>query len=165
MGITTQLEHRETTGETIERFQQAAPVDVLGMADALGLAVWEDDIHPYSGKITLDNVHGGSSGYSVIVNAQEPPLRKRFTIAHEIAHFILHADELQKGDLAETLYRGGMADHLEAQANTLAADILMPLSLIEGLIARGISSIEGLADALEVSKTAMGIRLGASYAD
>ena len=165
MAAAAELEQGETTGEIIERFQLVAPVDVLGMAEALGLAVWEDDISPYSGKITRDAAHGGPSGYSVIVNAQEPTARKRFTIAHEIAHFILHADELLKGDLAETLYRGGLADHLEAQANKLAADILMPLSLIETLIAQGIASIEDLAEALEVSKTAMSIRLGASYAD
>lgn len=155
----------ETTGQIIERFQKQAPVDVLGVADALGLKVWEDDINPYSGKLQRDALHGGVSGYSVIVNAGEPLPRKRFTIAHEIAHFILHSEQLAKSDIEETLYRGSLSDRLEAEANKLAADILMPLSLIEKLISQGISSIEELADALEVSKTAIGIRLGASYAD
>jgi Zn-dependent peptidase ImmA (M78 family) len=155
----------ETTGQIIERFQQQAPVDVMGIAEALGLRVWEDDINPYSGKITRDSEHGGPSGYSIIVNAMEPTNRKRFTIAHEVAHFILHSDELLNGDIEETLYRGGLSDKMEAEANKLAADILMPLSLIERLIAQGQSSIEELADALEVSKTAIGIRLGATYAD
>jgi Zn-dependent peptidase ImmA (M78 family) len=163
--MTTTLETQETTGQIIERFQQAAPVDVLGIAEALGLSVWEDDINPYSGKLTKDSLHGGVSGYSVIVNALEPLPRKRFTIAHEIAHFILHGDELMKGDIEETLYRGGLSDRLETEANKLAADILMPLSLIEKLVSEGIVSIEELANALEVSKTAIGIRLGASYAD
>lgn len=156
---------QETPGQIIERFQHQAPVDVLGIADALGLRVWEDDINPYSGKLTRDPVNGGFSGYSVIVNAIEPLARKRFTIAHEIAHFILHADELIKGDIEETLYRGGLSDPLETEANKLAADILMPLSLIERLIGEGTRSIEELAVALEVSKTAIGIRLGAFYAD
>lgn len=158
-------EIQETTGQIIERFQQHAPVDVFGIAEALGLKVWEDDINPYSGKLTKDSVHGGISGYSVIVNAMEPLPRKRFTIAHEIAHFILHSDELAKGDIEETLYRGGLSDRLETEANKLAADILMPLSLIEKLIAEGMVTIEELANALEVSRTAIGIRLGASYAD
>jgi hypothetical protein len=155
----------ETTGQTIERFQKQAPVDVFGLADALGLQVWEDDINPYSGALRKDPLHGGSSGYSLIVNAMEPLPRKRFTIAHEIAHFILHRDQLNRGDIEETLYRGGLSDRLEIEANKLAADILMPLALIEELIGKGISSIEELAAALEVSKTAIGIRLGVSYAD
>jgi Zn-dependent peptidase ImmA (M78 family) len=156
---------QETVKQTIERFQQFAPVDVMGIAEALGIHVWEDDINPYSGKITRDPKNGGFSGYSIIVNAVEPINRKRFTIAHEIAHFILHADEVLDGGIEETLYRGGLSDKKEAEANKLAADILMPLSLIETLIAQGKTSIEELAEALEVSKTAIGIRLGMSYAD
>lgn len=155
----------ETTGQIIERFQHDAPVDVLGLADALGLQVWEDDIDPFSGKLKRDPLHGGESGYSVIVNAKEPLTRKRFTIAHEVAHFILHSEVLAESDIEETLYRGGLSDRRETEANRLAADILMPLSLIEKLIGQGIRSIEDLADALEVSITAIGIRLGASYAD
>jgi Zn-dependent peptidase ImmA (M78 family) len=165
MATVPQQTQQETTRQIIERFQQDAPVDVMGIADALGLNVWEDDINPYSGKITRDKKNGGFSGYSIIVNAAEPINRKRFTIAHEIAHFILHNDELLNGDIEETLYRGGLSDKMEAEANKLAADILMPLSLIETLIAQGKTSIEELAEALEVSKTAVGIRLGASYAD
>lgn len=165
MATAPQTIPQETPGQIIERFQQNAPVDVMGIAEALGLRVWEDDINPYSGKLAHDPKHGGFSGYSIIVNAIEPPVRKRFTIAHEIAHFILHSDELLKGDIAETLYRGGLSDSLEVEANKLAADILMPLSLIERLIAQGYTSIEELAERLEVSKTAIGIRLGASYAD
>jgi Zn-dependent peptidase ImmA (M78 family) len=165
MATTPPVLQPETAGQIIERFQQEAPVDIMGIADALGLRVWEDDINPYSGKITRDPEFGGPSGYSIIVNAVEPTTRKRFTIAHEVAHFILHSDELLKEDLAETLYRGGLSDSKEAEANKLAADILMPLSLIEKLIAQGVRSIEELADAMEVSKTAIGIRLGASYAD
>jgi len=163
--MATLLEVQETAGQIIERYQQSAPVDVLSIAEALGLTVWEDDINPYSGKLKRDTLHGGVSGYSVIVNESEPLPRKRFTIAHEIAHFILHADQLAKGDIEETLYRGGLSDQLETEANKLAADILMPLSLIEKLVRDGLVTIEDLATALQVSKTAIGIRLGASYVD
>lgn len=156
---------QETPRQIIERFQKEAPVDVFGIAEGLGLSVWEDEIDPYSGKLTKDPVYGGSAGYSIIVNEVEPLTRKRFTIAHEIAHFILHRDQLVKGDIEETLYRGGLSDRLEAEANKLAADILMPFALIETLIDEGVSSIEALAAKLDVSKTAMGIRLGASYVD
>ena len=91
-------------------------------------------------------------------------MRKRFTIAHEIAHFILHSDQLVRGDIEETLYRGGLSDRLETEANKLAADILMPLSLIEKLIGEG-ALHRGASGRSRGLKTAIGIRLGASYVD
>jgi Zn-dependent peptidase ImmA (M78 family) len=53
----------------------------------------------------------------------------------------------------------------ETEANKLAAEILMPFPLIEKLMGQGIRTIEGLAEALEVSKAAISIRLGVSYVD
>ena len=35
---------RLTVGQIIEKFQQEAPVNVLGIAAALGVNVWEDDL-------------------------------------------------------------------------------------------------------------------------
>jgi Zn-dependent peptidase ImmA (M78 family) len=164
MATASQLASQETPGEIIERFQHEAPVDLIGIADALGINVWEDNINPYSGKIFLDNVNGGSSGFSIVVNDREPLPRKRFTIAHEIAHFILHREDVLNG-IEETLYRGGLSGPKETEANKLAADILMPVSLIESLMNQGFRSIEDLAGALAVSQTAIAIRLGVPYAD
>lgn len=165
MATAAQIPH-ETPGQTILRFQQEAPVDVMGIAKALGLTVWEDDITPYSGKLFIDPLNGGSSGLSIVVNDREPDTRKRFTIAHEIAHFILHRGDIDRQNpIVETLYRGGLSSAKETEANKLAAEILMPYPLVERLMRDGVASIESLALALDVSKTAIGIRLGVTYAD
>jgi Zn-dependent peptidase ImmA (M78 family) len=164
MATATQLAPQETPGKIIEHFQQEAPVDLVGIADALGIKVWEADINPYSGKIFLDKENGGTSGFSIVVNDREPPARKRFTIAHEIAHFILHRGDVLNG-IEETLYRGGLSGPKETEANKLAADILMPFPLIESLMKQGFRSIEDLANELVVSRTAIAIRLGVPYAD
>jgi Zn-dependent peptidase ImmA (M78 family) len=110
-------------------------------------------------------LNGGSSDFSIVVNKTESRARKRFTIAHEIAHFILHRDDITDGLVEDALFRGGLSSKQETQANQLAAEILMPFPLIEQLMAQGNRTIEELAEALEVSKAAISIRLGVSYPD
>jgi Zn-dependent peptidase ImmA (M78 family) len=114
-----------------------------------------------SGKIFRDPLNGGPSGFSIGVNAKEHDLRKRFTIAHEIAHFLLHRAKLENGDLTDdTMYWSGLSTEEEAQANNLAAQILMPYELIQRLINSGVKDVESLAERFQVSKAAMTIRLG-----
>lgn len=151
-----------TPGQIILKYQNVAPVDVVGIARELGLNVWEMDLSPnISGKIFRDPVNGGSSGFSIAVNSHEIPVRKRFTIAHEIAHYILHRQYLERGDLIDdAMYRSGLSTAEETQANKFAAQILMPMLLIEALIKQGINGVEQLAEQLQVSNTAIKIRLG-----
>jgi hypothetical protein len=156
----------ETPGQVIARFQQDAPVNVVGLAEAFGINVWEDRLDsPISGKLFIDGLNGGKSGFSIVVNKAESLPRKRFTVAHEIAHFILHRDDLHNGIVEDALFRSGLSSKQETEANKLAADILMPFPLIQKLMAQGIRTIEELSESLQVSKTAISIRLGVSYAD
>jgi IrrE N-terminal-like domain len=147
--------------EILKRFQAEAPVDVKGLAGALGVNVWELHSLPpsISGKIWKDERNGGSSGFSIGVNASEPFVRKRFTVAHEIAHFLLHRNLITNELLEDTMYRG-LGGREEAQANKLAADILMPYPLINRLMANGLTDVDALASLLQVSGIAMRIRLG-----
>lgn len=156
---------RLTVGQIIEKFQQEAPVNVLGIADALGVNVWEDDLRTVSGKLFIDKLNGGKSGYSIVINKTESLPRKRFTVAHELAHFILHRDDLEDGIVEDALFRSGLSSKQETEANKLAAEILMPFPLIHKLMADGIRTIDDLAEALQVSKAAISIRLGVSYPD
>jgi hypothetical protein len=154
-----------TPGQIISKHQTAPPVDVVAIANELGLKVWEMRSLPptVSGKIFRDPDHGGESGFSIAVNGnEEHAARKRFTIAHEVAHFILHREYLEKKDgvIDDAMYRSGMSTKEEAQANNLAAQILMPMHLIQQLIQSGFTNPEQLAEKLDVSPTAMKIRLG-----
>jgi Zn-dependent peptidase ImmA (M78 family) len=112
-----------------------------------------------SGKLFLDPKN--ESRFSIGVNASEGYRRKRFTIAHELGHYLLHRDLIQNGVLEDnTLYRSGLSSLEEKEANRLAADILMPHHLIRQLMSRGIENVRDLADAFQVSEPAMNIRLG-----
>lgn len=146
----------------IRSYQQGAPVDVVGIATKLGVNVWEDELASnVSGKLLRDSANGGSSGYSIIVNGSEPTTRKRFTVAHEIAHFLLHRGTFGSAVEDDVYYRSRLSDAMETEANRLAADILMPKDLIANLAqSEGITDLTELAKRLQVSEIALKIRVG-----
>jgi hypothetical protein len=133
--------------DTIRSFQTAAPVDVVEIARAFGIQVWEGDPGPgMAGKLFRDPINGGDAGYSILVNAADSYVRKRFTVAHEIAHFFLHRDRVEaKGYISDDVwYRSGMSTREEAEANRMAADILMPRPLIAHYRRQGIQDLNQL---------------------
>ncbi len=156
-----------TPGQVIAKYQTEAPVNVVKIAEELGIHVWEmENMSPdVSGKLFRDKLNGGPSGFSIVVRKSDSPARKRFTVAHEIAHFVLHKDKLDGGIIDDAMYRSGLGNKEETEANRLAADILMPYSLIQSLVKQGYKSGAMLAEKLGVSKTAIGIRLGLSNVD
>ncbi len=146
---------------TIRRHQQSWPVDVLTIARELKIKVFKSAGEvSLSGKIVKDASYGGDSGYAIFVNANHTKLRQRFTIAHEIAHFILHKDLIGDGLVDDALYRSGLSNKEEIAANKLAADILMPWHLINLAMSQGYETVPALADIFMVSESAMAIRLG-----
>lgn len=148
-------------GPKIRKYQQQAPVDVVALAGTLGLRVWQDSMPDnISGKIIRDSAHGGASGYSVVVNENDAFVRQRFTVAHEIGHFLLHRHLIGDGLTDDAMYRSGLSTLQEVQANKMAAEILMPFTLIEESVKRGFRSLGDLATLFEVSKQAMAIRTG-----
>ena len=150
-------------GRIVAKYTRTAPVNVVALAEELGVNVWEsEDLPPNkSGKIFKDPKNGGFSGFSIAVNARESFFRKRFTVAHELAHFLQHRARLEKGALIDdTMYRSGLSSAEEAEANKLAAEILMPRDLIKELVRSGLKDPVSLAERLQVSVPAIKIRLG-----
>ncbi|MDF0603971.1 ImmA/IrrE family metallo-endopeptidase [Psychromarinibacter sp. C21-152] len=148
--------------EIVRQHQSGAPVQTVPLAKDLGVNVyhvpdWPGDL---SGKIMKSEKHGGKSGYAIYVNQAHHSNRRRFTTAHEIAHFILHQDSIGDGITDDGLYRSRLSNAMEAQANRLAADILMPWHLLNKYIDGGTKSVDKLAGIFKVSESAMSIRLG-----
>jgi len=153
--------------EIVSKHWKSAPVPVFEIISELGLGPQfrdlDDDI---SGWIEL----GDDDRYLIVINQRHAPTRKRFTAAHELGHFIYHRDLLGKGTGDTRAYRAektplpnaAIRPRHERQANTFAANLLMPLHLIEQLHQQGISDTATLADRLGVSVEAMKIRLGAN---
>ncbi len=123
--------------------------------------------------IPLDDEISGMSfiknGVAVIVvNAIHHPNRQRFTLAHELAHHVLHADYLSRNVHVDTavLQRNEKSsegsDVKEVEANTFAAELLMPKSLLKGfgrVDANDEAKIAEIARRFKVSPAAMAIRL------
>lgn len=146
----------------VRRHQAQAPVQTVPLARELGLEVyhvssWPDDL---SGQIVRSEKHGGPSGFAVFVNGKHHVNRRRFTTAHEIAHFVLHEESIGDGVVDDALYRSRLSNRMEAEANRLAADILMPWHLLNPIINAGETDVGQLARAFQVSENAMSIRLG-----
>ena len=105
--------------------------------------------------------------HQILVNPNHSPQRQRFTIAHELGHFLLnHQDDPDFVDSdADVLYRG-VSDspelefdrRMEIQANMFAAALLMPDDLIFAAI-RNVRSTFDLAKLFAVSPQAMEVRL------
>lgn len=109
-----------------------APVDVELVARQLSILVrrtpTDDDI---SGFLLR---HPG--GQAVIgVNTLHHPNRQRFTIAHEIGHYMLHQQEQIHVDRAVVKLRSHASskgdDPEEVEANGFAAELLMPIEFLK----------------------------------
>ncbi len=151
--------------EIIRRHQKEPPVETIPIANDLGLRVYrtKPDVWPEDISGLIKKVPEDAESYVIYVNGDHPVKRRRFTIAHEIAHFILHKHQIGDGIVDDVLYRSGLSNHMEAQANEWAANILMPWHLLDAELDKGIADIGELAGIFNVAKSAMAIRLGVPY--
>lgn len=144
-----------------------APIKIEEIARMHGLKVV-----PYplgadvSGLLSIENGIG-TIGY----NQEEPKVRRRFTIAHELGHYELHRD---KSDLfvdKQFIYRSvnsgstAITQIMEQEANFFASVILMPNDLVRTEIDKidmdlgNGEAIKELANIFQVSSTAMSVRI------
>ena len=120
-----------TLAKMLRRYQSNIPVPVVNLARELGLKVFLTKKFPdkKSGEIVKEE-----GSFSVYLNANHPYARNRFTLAHEIAHYMLHRPYLDRKkeieDFVGTTYSlsrdKNNRDLKEWEADMLAGDILMP---------------------------------------
>ena len=164
--MTLRLADRIDVGHAAILKQHTAkyPVKVGALATELGLKVVRTPLPPkISGLIKPST--DASAGFEIRVNKYESPERQRFTVAHEIAHFLLHRNEIGPGVVDSIMYRSSLTSRKEVEANQLAADIVMPAEAVgrelERLGGRRTDDVvEELAAMFRVSVPAMKIRLG-----
>ncbi|GJD76167.1 ImmA/IrrE family metallo-endopeptidase [Methylobacterium goesingense] len=143
----------------VARHQTSAPVNLEMIARDLSIRVYKEHLgSSIAGKIVRQRLPGGSYSFAISVNMADHPNRQRFTLAHEIAHYILHRDLIESELTDNTLYRSELSGTYEAQANRLAADILMPIPLLRSL-RKQYPTTSALAKQFKVSEEAMRIRL------
>ncbi|MCB4767831.1 ImmA/IrrE family metallo-endopeptidase [Ancylobacter sp. Lp-2] len=148
-----------TAMEVISRHQLTPPVDVFAIAKALGLYVRVASDLPdnVSGKIEAPWFNGDS--YTVSINGRHSSTRQRFTLAHEIAHFVLHRSLIGDGIVDDAMYRSDRSDDIERQANSYAATILMPAPLVRAAFSAGTKDYAGMSRLFDVSSEVARIRM------
>ena len=144
------------------------PIPIKKIANSIGV-----QIHPYdlgeniSGVLVIKNDEG-----IIGVNPTESSVRQRFTIAHELGHYVLHKNTNESIFVDKDfkiLFRNQVSaigvDKREQEANSFAASILMPKKMIEhqlnqySLDLTDEVALKKLAKTFNVSVTAMSIRI------
>ncbi len=147
-----------------------APIPVEKIALKMNLAVMPTDLGPgVSGALIIKD------GIATIgVNQSESRVRRRFTVAHELGHFILHNSDnnlfVDKG--SQILFRNEGSSYgvlqREKEANAFAAALLMPEGMIKSEIESALNgeSVENdeeliglLSKRFDVSEISMTYRL------
>lgn len=105
------------------KIDQTRPVDVFGIAQRIGLWLMAQPLERLYGAYVRNIEHAG-----VLVNSQHPESLQRFTVAHEIGHHILGHGPTTDDHTNVSAFTGTALE--EAQAQTFAASLLLPLPLI-----------------------------------
>ncbi len=147
--------------------RRSAPVPVDSIPASLGI-----DFK----KAFLANTLSGmlerlESGFIITVNALDPATRQRFTLAHELGHYMLHRHLIGVGEGVDDdrAYRSTdvgkyhntrIGPREETEANRFAANLLMPRDLIDHHRKQLGDNVADMADLFAVSRRSMAIRLG-----
>lgn len=143
------------------------PIDIAAIVKSQGIGVrlqpMEESV---SGMLVIRDDHAVTVG----INQSHHPNRQRFTLAHELGHFLLHGKRTRVFvDSSTMFFRDGLAaegtDKVEIEANAFAAELLMPENVLreithhQPLDAFDDRAIQSLAAKFGVSVRALTIRL------
>ncbi|MEO1208853.1 MAG: ImmA/IrrE family metallo-endopeptidase [Cyanobacteria bacterium J06638_20] len=151
-----------------------APINVYKIAEDLGISVIKKSANAdLLGFLLRDKE---SSKVTIGINPKHGEARCRFTVAHELGHFLLHEGEvvhMDKAGSAQGFYLnpasdGSALDPKQEEANLFAEELLMPAKLIErdiskckemDLLEPAPEYLKGLARCYEVNLSVFMIRL------
>ncbi|HEX3422296.1 MAG TPA: ImmA/IrrE family metallo-endopeptidase [Sphingomicrobium sp.] len=143
--------------------QNGPPVRIEEISSNLGLEIRAGDLGEVSGLLARSG-----NGATIGVNSTQSRERRRFTIAHELGHYLLHEGMIHHVDHNYRLnYRSSESAQAtnveEIEANFFAASLLMPkkfLALLNAIEALDDDKeVEKLAKLFDVSRHAMSLRL------
>lgn len=141
------------------------PVPLERVAKHLGVSLTYE---PFQGELSGMIAKNGSS-VIIGINSLQSMNRQRFTLAHEIGHYILHDFDMHVDRSFVVRNRdtkSAMAiDHEEIEANRFAAELLMPKDFLEADLDKydidieDEAAIKQMADRYGVSLQAMTLRI------
>ena len=146
----------------LEKFGEDCRDRLPQIASGLGLEIEEVEADSYDGALLrLPGVHLGT----IVINSRiRSPARRRFTLCHELGHYLLpNQNDLSSPCVADYIERWRPAESraAETEANRFASEILMPKSHIAEFLRTppSFQAIRSIVDACGVSLTAAAFRL------
>lgn len=106
-----------------------------------------------SGKLEYKN-----GLWIMTVNILHPSVRQRYTLGHELGHYLNHRDSV-KSFVDTVFFRSKQKSSMEYMADDFAARLLMPENDIKILLSQGIKTVKEMAARFDVSLEAMKYRL------
>jgi hypothetical protein len=144
----------------LNKFSLSRVDDLFGLASKIGLEIREVEPEGFEGAVVRKP--NRPVGIIALKKDIREPGRRRFTIAHEIGHYILPNHGTQ--EYCSSTYiesASSQVPALERDANYFASELLMPASQIYGIVKRELASIataKKVAMAYQVSLTAAAIK-------
>lgn len=123
----------------IQEYRQQLPIDVYGLIEELGIGLNVTELGDSISGI-IEKTRDGR--YLIYVNSSDSDKRKRFTIAHELGHYVFHRNQIDERRIADNRYyrrtelaryNNKIGNIEETQANKFAVSLLMPLHLIHDI--------------------------------
>lgn len=155
--------HHKLTPEVnakIDAVQRTLPekqVSTVQLAESFGITVWRTRMPlGISGAIRRES----DGSYAIFANEKDPLARRRFTYAHELAHYFLHREDIGDGVNENMLFRSHLSNDQEIEANKIAAEILMPRKMLNELVEEKKLEIPQLTEIFGVDRPTMLLRLG-----
>ena len=147
---------KETADRLTSQFS-TPPMPIVEIAEANGVQVILADFGKFHEKVAG---FCDFEGAKLFVNQEDIPVRRTFTIAHELGHWLLHREFFQKHPEAYPILprfpSAAPRNALEQEANCFAANLLVPSRLLQPILGAPVSV---LASIFQVSKTMMEFRL------
>ncbi len=129
-----------------EKFVKTAPPDLTALCRDLGLRIREVPAKGFDGALIRSKAD--QKGIVAVKVSIREKSRKRFTIAHEIGHFIIpHHRNL--GEICEERKIESFDSHLnrpEIEANEFAAELLLPSAILRRRFNLGEFSLAQISD-------------------
>lgn len=141
------------------------PIDILLLLEKIGIALIRNDFIEIenSGNIEHGTISGAAISkdetLAIFYRDSDTYNRQRFTIAHELAHCCIHADDLEINHI-ELRDNFNSNNPKEIEANIFAGKLLIPLSALKDVYNQlVVPPLSTLAEIFEVSTNVMAARL------
>lgn len=147
------LGKKEADKVILDNFINNPPVPIYELIEIYGLSTYvaNFDNAEVAGYLDFDQKR-------IVLSKKDNDRRQTFTAAHELGHWIMHRNYVEENEDIRGVYRkpiGSETDKFEIQANSFAANLLVPDKML--LLYLNLSDQE-ISDIFKVSRSVIGFR-------